>query len=127
MIFGHAKCNGSSITQPLLDATVKDVEGIIANNRVFFDGLPKKNIDTIKVFGHSYSDIDFPYFQEIRNQFPNAKSMFGCYDESDRTKAFNYIYNLQLKESERKLVDSKDMFKENQIYHIFEKKNIKTL
>lgn len=118
VIFGHAKCNGSSITQPLLDATVKDVEGIIANNRDFFDSLPKKNIDIIKVFGHSYSDIDFPYFQEIRNQLPNAKWMFGCYDKSDQTKAFEYIYNLQLKESERKIMDSKDMFKENQIYHI---------
>lgn len=118
IIFGHKKCVGNSITQPLLDATVKDVDGIIANNRVFFDGLPKKNIDTIKVFGHSYSDIDFPYFQEIHNQLPNAKWMFGCYDKSDQTKAFEYIYNLQLKESERKIMDSKDMFKENQIYHI---------
>lgn len=36
IIFGHKKCVGNSITQPLLDATVKDVDGIIANNRVFF-------------------------------------------------------------------------------------------
>ena len=111
-------CVGNSITQSLLDATVKDVDGIIARNKDYFNSLSDKNIYTIKVFGHSYSDIDFPYFQEIHNQLPNAKWMFGCYDKSDQTKAFEYIYNLQLKESERKIMDSKDMFKENQIYHI---------
>ncbi|MGM9817374.1 MAG: AbiH family protein [Paludibacteraceae bacterium] len=127
IIFGHAQCYGDVLAQRLLDNTTKDVNGIKANNKSYFDSLSKKNIDTIKVFGHSYSDIDFPYFQEIRNQLPNAKWMFGCYDESDQTKAFNYIYNLQLKESERELVDSKDMFKENQIYHVFEKKNVNAL
>lgn len=127
VIFGHAKCCGSSITQSLLDATVKDVEGIIANNRVFFDSLPKKNIDTIKVFGHSYSDIDFLYFQEISNQLPNAKWMFGCYDKSDQTKALKYIHNLKLKESRCELVESKDMFEKNTMSTIFEKKNLKTL
>ncbi len=96
VIFGHAKCNGSNITQPLLDATVKDVEGIIAKYRGFFDSLPKKNIDTIKVFGHSYSDIDFPYFQEIHNKLPNAKWMFGYKNEKDKDNAKRYIRLLHL-------------------------------
>lgn len=96
IIFGHTQCCGDILAQRLLDNTTKDVSGIMANNKSYFDSLSKKNIDTIKVFGHSYSDIDCPYFQEIRNQLPSAKWMFGYKTEKDKENANRYIRLLHL-------------------------------
>ena len=110
IIFGHKECVGNSITQPLLDATVKDVDGIIARNKDYFNSLSNKNIDTIKVFGHSYADVDFKYFEEIRKQLPHAMWEFGYYDETARLCAKNYISKLGLNASEYRIIQHEYIF-----------------
>lgn len=110
IIFGHKKCVGNSITQPLLDATVKDVDGIIARNKDYFNSLSDKNIDTIKVFGHSYADVDFKYFEEIRKQLPCAMWEFGYFDETARLCAKNYISKLGLNASEYRIMQHEYIF-----------------
>lgn len=77
LIFGHKECVGNSITQPLLDATVKNVDSIIARNKDYFNSLSDKNIDTIKVFGHSYADVDFKYLKKSGNNSPTQCGSLG--------------------------------------------------
>ena len=43
----------------------KDVQSIIAKHRDYFTSL--SDIEIIRVFGHSYNDIDMPYFQKIKD------------------------------------------------------------
>lgn len=110
IIFGHKECVGNKITQSLLDATVKDVDSIITRNKDYFNSLSDKNIDTIKVFGHSYADVDFKYFEEIRKQLPCAMWEFGYFDETARLCAKNYTAKLGLNASEYKIVQHEYIF-----------------
>lgn len=110
IIFGHKECVGNKITQSLLDATVKDVDSIITRNKDYFNSLSEKNIYTIKVFGHSYADVDFKYFEEIRKQLHCAMWEFGYFDETARLCAKNYIAKLGLNASEYKIVQHEYIF-----------------
>lgn len=110
IIFGHKKCVVNSTTQSLLDATVKDVDSIIARNKDYFNSLSDKNSDTIKVFGHSYADVDFKYFEEIRKQLPCAMWEFGYFDETARLCAKNYISELGLNASEYRIIQHEYIF-----------------
>lgn len=110
LIFGHKECVGNSITQPLLDATVKDVDSIIARNKDYFNSLSNKNIDTIKVFGHSYADVDFKYFEEIMKQLPHAMWEFGYLSDADKVNANAYMRSLHLSNGQAVLKESKCLF-----------------
>lgn len=101
IIFGHKECVGNKITQSLLDATVKDVGSIIARNKDYFNSLSDKNTDTIKVFGHSYADVDFKYFEEIRKQLPNSMWEFGYLSDADKVNANAYMRSLHLSNGQR--------------------------
>jgi len=54
---------GNELLDAYFNKTYKSTKNIIANNHTFFDQLSK--IKIIYVLGHSLSDIDLPYFQEI--------------------------------------------------------------
>lgn len=110
IIFGHKECVGNKITQSLLDATVKDIDSIITRNKDYFNSLSDKNIDTIKVFGHSYADVDFKYLEEIRKQLPCAMWEFGYFDETARLCAKNYISKLGLNASEYRIMQHEYIF-----------------
>lgn len=94
--FGHERKTGNKNEQLLLDATIKDVKRIIGENVDYFNDLKNCGIDTIKIMGVSYSDVDFPYFQEIRKKLPNAKWEFGYHTEDDRNRANEYLRKLNL-------------------------------
>lgn len=110
IIFGHKKCVVNSTTQSLLDATVKDVDNIITRNKDYFNSLSDKNIDTIKVFGHSYADVDFKYFEEIRKQLPHAMWEFGYLSDADKVNANAYMRSLHLSNGQAVLKESKCLF-----------------
>lgn len=58
----------------------KDCDVIIKNHEAFFSSL--NDIDQIICIGHSYSEVDWPYFREIKRR-TNAKWICGCYGLQD--------------------------------------------
>jgi hypothetical protein len=59
--------------KPYYIQSFKDTEQVISENRNFFDNL--SNIEEAIILGHSLSDIDMPYFQEISKNATNVKKM----------------------------------------------------
>ena len=59
----------------------KDTKQIISDNSCFFDCLT--HIDKIIIIGHSLSDIDMPYFQEIYKKANNVKEWKITYHGND--------------------------------------------
>lgn len=108
IIFGHIKKKGDQDIQPLLDVTTKDVEGIIVKHSSFFDRIQGENIDTIKVFGFSYSNVDYLYFEKIQKCLPNTKWILGYKSEDDKNNAYMYIDRMCLRNYE--LIKSEDVF-----------------
>ena len=94
LIFGHnnKKFNGYEILQE----SYKDVEGIIEENKSWFDELSLIGIDVVEVIGCSYNDIDYPYFIRIKNCCPKAKWILNWYSNDDFQKRKKYIETLKL-------------------------------
>lgn len=55
------------------DDSKKDTAKIIENNKLYFYDL--NNIETIIVLGHSFSKVDYPYFEEIIKNNSNKKTL----------------------------------------------------
>ncbi len=94
LIFGHnnKKFNGYEILQE----SYKDVAGIIEENKDWFDELALIGIDVIEVIGCSYNDIDYPYFNMIKDCCPRAKWILNWYSNNDFQKRKIYIETLKL-------------------------------
>ena len=94
LIFGHdnKKFNGYEILQE----SYKDVDGIIEENKNWFDELRLIGIDVVEVIGCSYNDIDYPYFIRIKNCCPKAKWILNWYSNDDFQKRKKYIETLKL-------------------------------
>lgn len=94
LIFGHnnKKFNGYEILQE----SYKDVDGIIEENKSWFDELSLIGIDVVEVIGCSYNDIDYPYFIRIKNCCPKAKWILNWYSNDDFQKRKKYIETLKL-------------------------------
>lgn len=58
----------------------KDCDEIIKNHKSFFGSL--SDINQIICIGHSYSEVDWQYFREIRKK-TNARWICGCYGLRD--------------------------------------------
>ncbi len=110
IIYGHLYRKGDECAQVLLDATTKDVPGIIAENADFFDRISAEPIDTVKVFGCSYSDIDYPYFEKINMCLPNAHWIFGCNNGRDFDNAKRYAKRLETGDNSYTIIDSNGVF-----------------
>lgn len=52
----------------------------------YFDKLMSENISKIIVMGHSYSEIDYPYFEKIA-QVVKADWILSYYSDSDKRAA----------------------------------------
>lgn len=64
----------------------KNVDDIISSKKYFWELL--KDINRIITYGHSFSDVDIPYFEKISSVIKkDAEWHFGCYNEKDRLKA----------------------------------------
>ena len=71
----------------------KDVQSIIAKHRDYFTSL--SDIEIIRVFGHSYNDIDMPYFQKIKDSVSKeCKWILNWHSDNDKVNAENLIAQL---------------------------------
>lgn len=76
--------------------TYKDTKKIIEANSAFFKSL--SSVISIFILGHSLSEIDFDYFEEIRkNTSSNCQWTISYYSEADIIKANNLIEKLGIK------------------------------
>lgn len=78
----------------------KQTEKIIQRHSCFFEKL--SDISEVIVLGHSYNEIDEPYFKQITSAIPNTAKWTLCYyTDDDKTKAkklmqkLNVVQNLQ--------------------------------
>ena len=53
-------------------------------------------IDTIICLGHSLASVDYPYFNKIKETFPNAIWKIGYYDEADMINKLYYCSEIEL-------------------------------
>lgn len=73
----------------ILNETCKDADGIIHSQTQYFQELSQQNIRKIIVIGHSYGEVDWPYFNKIKAICPNAKwelQWFSCKDYQNAKK-----------------------------------------
>lgn len=75
------------------DATIKNCSDIIKQHSWFFNGL--SDIEKVFVFGHSLSEVDYPYFKEI-SQKCNAEWYIGFHSSSDIKRLLSFVGNLKL-------------------------------
>lgn len=70
----------------------KPVEDIIQSHKAYFSSLV--NINKVVVFGHSLSDIDLPYFQEvIKNVQDGTKWFFTVHDDTAKSRYETLVMN----------------------------------
>lgn len=66
---------GYDLLDKMFDSNFKNCSEIINNESVFFDSL--NSVTQILVIGHSLSDVDSKYFQEILKHSPQS-AIWGC-------------------------------------------------
>lgn len=110
--FGHEKGikSDDANQQKLLDETIKDVDNILCQNRKYFENLKSQPIEAIKVFGCSCSDIDFPYFEKIKECLPDARWEIGWHDDDGKLAAETYMKRLGIDQSRGKVLPNDDLF-----------------
>lgn len=77
---------GNDIIDKYFEKTYKPTAKIIEDNQIFFSEL--NNIEEIYVLGHSMSEVDFPYFQNIVNAIDskNVRWKISYYDNEELTR-----------------------------------------
>lgn len=69
----------------LMNQNVKPVGDLIQKHRYFFDSL--HGFQRVYVYGHSLSQIDIPYFEEVaKNVAPNCVWYFCCHSQDDEIR-----------------------------------------
>lgn len=56
----------------MLNETKKNTGEIVCEHLHYFHELQHRNIEKIVVHGHSYGEVDWPYFEKIMERCPNA-------------------------------------------------------
>ena len=78
-----------------MNKLVKDTNGIIQNNQVFFNSLG--DIDKIVVLGHSLNLIDQPYMKEVEQKSKaNAQWIISYHTQNDKKQIKNFITRTRL-------------------------------
>ena len=72
--------------------------------------LENKDFDEIFVIGHSYNEIDVPYFKELFKNYPDKSYIFTYYSKEDETNVASMIDNIG-PITNYKIVDINDYFK----------------
>ena len=96
--------------EPYYKESFKDTKQIISENQSFFNNL--SNIEKIIIIGHSLSDIDMPYFQEISKKAINVKEWKITYHGDEKlsemkTQALKFLHrldNVSFLNSEKELI-----------------------
>ena len=91
---GHEKFAESAV-RAFYDRMRKNTEKIIQNHSHFFNMISE--VDEIIVLGHSYNEIDFPYFKKIAESVDKKSKWVLCYfSEKDKQAAKEVIGELKL-------------------------------
>ena len=100
MISAFGCANGMILTgSRVYYKMAKDTERIILQNDSFFNRL--SSVDRVIVIGHSYNEIDIPYYCKIVGSVrKNAKWELNVYSENDCKRAKDLIRQLNLKEDQ---------------------------
>lgn len=69
--------------------------------------IQEKSIDTVTIIGHSYSEIDGPYFKEVVKMLPKAHYVFTYYNSEDNIKVKEMLRRLELD------LDYEEVYSEN--------------
>ena len=77
------------------ESTTKKCGDIINNHKDFFDGL--SSIEEVFVIGHSLSEVDYPYFEEVRSRC-DAKWHIGYHSLDDMKILSALVNKLHLKD-----------------------------
>ncbi|KYH04550.1 hypothetical protein A1704_17885 [Chryseobacterium cucumeris] len=93
---GHERFAEDAVSS-FYDMMRKPTETIIENNSIYFNEL--KNIDEIVVLGHSYNQIDLPYFKKISEIIGNSlKWSLYYYSQNDILSAKKIMQELNIDE-----------------------------
>lgn len=77
------------------ESTTKKCDDIIKKHKEFFDGL--SSIEEVFVIGHSLSEVDYPYFEEVRSRC-DAKWHIGYHSLDDMKRLIALVNKLGLKD-----------------------------
>ena len=93
---GHEKFAENAVLA-FYDKMRKPTEKVIQNNSNFFNNL--STIEEVIVLGHSYNEIDLPYFREIAKSInDNAKWVLCYYSDEDKENAKKLMEEIQITE-----------------------------
>lgn len=82
-----------------MNGLIKPYYDIIERHSSFFDRL--KQVNSVIVMGHSYSDIDLPYFKKVKSSvLPEATWEMGWHTIKDKSETYFYQKELKLSDSE---------------------------
>ena len=73
-------------------ALKKPVDDVLDEHKEFFDSL--KDLQEIIILGHSINKIDWPYFEKISRNAPNARWTYCLRDDERMDEEIQYIYRL---------------------------------
>ena len=88
--------NGGRSTRTYQGSNERQLQRCSIHNykhRDYFTSL--SDIEIIRVFGHSYNDIDMPYFQKIKDSVSKeCKWILNWHSDNDKVNAENLIAQL---------------------------------
>jgi len=92
----------------------KPVHSIIDKNKKFFDGI--KGVQSIHIYGFSFSEIDIPYLEAIINVVGVEKTLWEItdFEGKERTKIEKFISNHKIKNY--KIIELSDLLLVKQLY-----------
>lgn len=93
---GHEKFAENAVCA-FYDKMRKHTEEVIQNNSGFFDNL--STIEEVVVLGHSYNEIDLPYFKKIAESInDDAKWVLCYYSDEDKENAKKLMEEIKVTE-----------------------------
>lgn len=91
---GHEKFAENAVCV-FYDKMRKHTEEVIQNHSCFFNDL--SNIDEVIVLGHSYNEIDLPYFKKIAESISNkAKWTLHYFSDKDKANAEKVLKEINI-------------------------------
>ncbi len=85
--------SGKASLQEYFAESFKATQDIISGHTEFFDGIG--NVDKVFVLGHSFGDVDIPYFEKIiQSVHPSSRFMVSYHENEQREVFRNTICSL---------------------------------
>jgi hypothetical protein len=98
----------------------KPTKEIIERNKSYFQSL--SSVENVFVLGHSLSEIDMPYFVEIKNSIKaDSKWTVSYYEPKDLKLHLNSLFDLGIEKQNISLVELQDLQLNNNQMKLFDK------